>query len=110
VFTTAVGVSSKRTLASWHVHTPGEIVEHTLGLVNLRETEGAKLENQRESSSPDPSIVPSTSAPVLPSSVILQVVRGGLTYVYEYLLVARAALILAFHATQRFVNLARTPR
>jgi trehalose 6-phosphate synthase/phosphatase len=43
VFTTAVGVSSKRTLASWHVNTPGEIVEHTLGLVNLRDTEGAKL-------------------------------------------------------------------
>jgi len=43
VFTTAVGVSSKRTLASWHVNTPVEIVDHTLGLVNLRETEGAKL-------------------------------------------------------------------
>ena len=43
VFTTAVGVSSKRTLASWHVTTPVEIVDHMLGLVNLRETEGAKL-------------------------------------------------------------------
>jgi trehalose 6-phosphate synthase/phosphatase len=43
VFTTAVGVSSKRTLASWHVNTPGEIVDHMLGLVNLRETEEAKL-------------------------------------------------------------------
>ena len=43
VFTTAVGVSSKRTLASWHVNTPAQIVEHLLGLVNLRETEGAKL-------------------------------------------------------------------
>ena len=43
VFTTAVGVSSKRTLASWHVNTPAEIVDHMLGLVNLRETEGAKL-------------------------------------------------------------------
>lgn len=43
VFTTAVGVSSKRTLASWHVTTPGEIVEHMLGLVNLHQTEGAKL-------------------------------------------------------------------
>jgi len=43
VFTTAVGVSSKRTLASWHVNTPVQIVDHMLGLVNLRETEGAKL-------------------------------------------------------------------
>lgn len=43
VFTTAVGVSSKRTLASWHVNTPAQIVDHMLGLVNLGETEGAKL-------------------------------------------------------------------
>jgi len=43
VFATAVGVSSKRTLASWHVTTPAEIVDHMLGLVNLREAEGAKL-------------------------------------------------------------------
>jgi len=43
VFTTAVGVSSKRTLASWHVNTPSQIVDHMLDLVNLRETEGAKL-------------------------------------------------------------------
>ena len=35
VFTTAVGVSSKRTLASWHVNTPAQIVDHMLGLVNL---------------------------------------------------------------------------
>lgn len=33
IFTTAVGHSSKRTLASWHVTTPQEIVEHMLGLV-----------------------------------------------------------------------------
>jgi len=33
VFTTAVGHSSKRTLASWHVTTPQEIVEHMLSLV-----------------------------------------------------------------------------
>ncbi|KAJ6470395.1 trehalose-phosphatase-domain-containing protein [Mycena sanguinolenta] len=32
-FTTAVGHSSKRTLASWHVTTPQEIVDHMLGLV-----------------------------------------------------------------------------
>ena len=46
VFTTAVGVSSKRTLASWHVNTPAQIVDHVLGLVNLTgetATEGAKL-------------------------------------------------------------------
>lgn len=43
VFTTAVGVSSKRTLASWHVNMPSQVVDHMLGLVNLRETEGAKL-------------------------------------------------------------------
>ncbi|KAJ7104384.1 trehalose-6-phosphate phosphatase [Mycena belliarum] len=34
VFTTAVGHSSKRTLASWHVTTPQEIVDHMLGLVS----------------------------------------------------------------------------
>ncbi|KAF7325671.1 Trehalose-6-phosphate phosphatase [Mycena kentingensis (nom. inval.)] len=37
VFTTAVGHSSKRTLASWHVTTPQEIVDHMLGLVNASE-------------------------------------------------------------------------
>ncbi|KAJ7119934.1 trehalose 6-phosphate phosphatase [Mycena crocata] len=39
VFTTAVGHSSKRTLASWHVTTPQEIVDHMLGLVGA---EGAE--------------------------------------------------------------------
>ncbi len=33
VFTTAVGHSSKRTLAVWHVTTPEEVVEHMLHLV-----------------------------------------------------------------------------
>ena len=33
VFTTAVGHSSKRTLAVWHVTTPTEVVEHMLSLV-----------------------------------------------------------------------------
>ncbi len=33
IFTTAVGHSSKRTLASWHVTTPQEIVEHMLEIV-----------------------------------------------------------------------------
>ncbi|KAJ7701179.1 glycosyltransferase family 20 protein [Mycena rosella] len=40
VFTTAVGHSSKRTLASWHVTAPQEIVDHMLGLVGV-ESEGA---------------------------------------------------------------------
>lgn len=33
IFTTAVGHSSKRTLARWHVTTPQEVVEHMLDLV-----------------------------------------------------------------------------
>jgi len=33
IFTTAVGHGSKRTLASWHVTTPQEIIEHMLDLV-----------------------------------------------------------------------------
>ena len=33
VFTTAVGHSSKRTLAVWHVTTPEEVVEHMLHLI-----------------------------------------------------------------------------
>lgn len=33
IFTTAVGHRSKKTLASWHVTTPQEIVEHMLDLV-----------------------------------------------------------------------------
>lgn len=40
VFTTAVGHGSKRTLASWHVTTPQEIVEHMLDLVRLPEGNG----------------------------------------------------------------------
>ena len=34
IFTTAVGHTNKRTLASWHVNSPAEIVEHMLHLVN----------------------------------------------------------------------------
>lgn len=34
VFTTAVGHTGKRTLASWHVTTPAEVIEHMLQLVN----------------------------------------------------------------------------
>lgn len=34
IFATAVGHSSKRTMASWHVTTAQEIVEHMLNLVN----------------------------------------------------------------------------
>ncbi|KAI8974855.1 trehalose 6-phosphate phosphatase [Trametes punicea] len=40
VFTTAVGHSSKRTLASWHVTTPEEVVEHMLHLVRVAREEG----------------------------------------------------------------------
>lgn len=70
-------------------------------------------ESQHESSSspaPEP-IVPSTPVPPppYPTSVVLRVVRGGLAYVYEYLLLARASLFLAFHAMQRFfANITRT--
>jgi trehalose 6-phosphate synthase/phosphatase len=35
IFTTAVGHSSKRTLASWHVTTPAEIVDHMLHMVDF---------------------------------------------------------------------------
>lgn len=34
VFSTAVGSGSKKTLASWHVTSPAEVVENMLGLVN----------------------------------------------------------------------------
>jgi len=40
VFTTAVGHGSKRTLASWHVTTPQEIVEHMLDLVKMPQASG----------------------------------------------------------------------
>jgi trehalose 6-phosphate synthase/phosphatase len=35
VFTTAVGHRGKRTLASWHVTSPQEVVEHMLELVGV---------------------------------------------------------------------------
>ncbi|KAI0761323.1 trehalose 6-phosphate phosphatase [Trametes elegans] len=41
VFTTAVGHSSKRTLAVWHVTTPEEVVEHMLYLVRVANDEAA---------------------------------------------------------------------
>jgi trehalose 6-phosphate synthase/phosphatase len=34
IFSTAVGHSSKRTLAAWHVTSPGEVVDSMLSLVN----------------------------------------------------------------------------
>ena len=69
----------------------------------------AYRENQRESPSQTSSIEPSASTVVpLPLGVLLAVV-GGLIYVYEYLLLARAALFLAFHTLQRFfVNFTHT--
>ncbi|KAH8082822.1 trehalose 6-phosphate phosphatase [Cristinia sonorae] len=42
VFTTAVGHSSKRTLAVWHVTTPEEVVDHMLHLVAQGEQEAGK--------------------------------------------------------------------
>ena len=41
VFTTAVGHSSKRTLAVWHVTTSEEVVEHMLYLVRFANDEAA---------------------------------------------------------------------
>ena len=41
IFTTAVGHSSKRTLALWHVTTPEEVVEHMLYLVRFANDEAA---------------------------------------------------------------------
>ncbi|KAF9261690.1 trehalose-6-phosphate phosphatase [Marasmius fiardii PR-910] len=35
IFTTAVGHSSKRTLASWHVTTPQEVVDHMLEMIDF---------------------------------------------------------------------------
>ncbi|KAG2008808.1 trehalose-6-phosphate phosphatase, variant 3 [Coprinopsis cinerea AmutBmut pab1-1] len=46
VFTTAVGHSSKRTLAVWHVTTPQEVVDHMLGLVNGPTPQGEGQEGQ----------------------------------------------------------------
>lgn len=43
VFTTAVGHSSKRTLAVWHVTVPEEVVDHMLGLVALSDEEKSHL-------------------------------------------------------------------
>ncbi|KAH7909154.1 trehalose 6-phosphate phosphatase [Hygrophoropsis aurantiaca] len=42
VFTTAVGHSSKRTLASWHVTTPEEVVDHMLFLVGETSRSGSQ--------------------------------------------------------------------
>jgi trehalose 6-phosphate synthase/phosphatase len=41
IFSTAVGHSSKRTLAAWHVTTPAEVVESMLRLVRGKEGEPA---------------------------------------------------------------------
>lgn len=34
IFSTAIGASSKKTLASWHVTTPEEVIQSMLELVN----------------------------------------------------------------------------
>jgi len=38
VFTTTVGHNTKRTLASWHVTSPAEVIDHIMGLVGLSGT------------------------------------------------------------------------
>ena len=43
VFTTAVGHRGKRTLASWHVTTPQEVVEHMLELVGVNGDGGGNV-------------------------------------------------------------------
>ncbi|KAI0821861.1 trehalose 6-phosphate phosphatase [Trametes gibbosa] len=45
VFTTAVGHSSKRTLAVWHVTTPEEVVEHMLHLVHATDVRASTASN-----------------------------------------------------------------
>jgi trehalose 6-phosphate synthase/phosphatase len=42
IFTTAVGHSSKRTLASWHVTTTTEVVDHMLHIANIGGEASAK--------------------------------------------------------------------
>lgn len=42
VFTTAVGHRGKRTLASWHVTAPQEVVEHMLELVGVKDRSEAR--------------------------------------------------------------------
>ena len=46
VFTTAVGHRGKRTLASWHVTSPHEVVEHMLELVGVNG--GGTMNGHRE--------------------------------------------------------------
>ncbi|KAJ3866435.1 trehalose-6-phosphate phosphatase [Lentinula novae-zelandiae] len=48
VFTVAVGHSSKRTLASWHVPSPAEVVGAVEGLLGLITPEEASDQSQRE--------------------------------------------------------------
>ena len=50
IFTTAVGHSSKRTLALWHVTTPEEVVEHMLHLVRDALPEDAQPQEQPQTS------------------------------------------------------------
>ncbi|KAJ3772722.1 trehalose-6-phosphate phosphatase [Lentinula raphanica] len=48
VFTVAVGHSSKRTLASWHVTSPAEVVGAVEGLLGLSNFEEVRSQNQKE--------------------------------------------------------------
>lgn len=48
IFTTAVGHPSKRTLARWHVTTPGEVIEELMCLVEGSVGEGRSVEAKEE--------------------------------------------------------------
>lgn len=51
IFTTAVGHSSKRTLAGWHVTTPQEVIDHMLYLVGEKSLAGSATPISTESGS-----------------------------------------------------------
>jgi trehalose 6-phosphate synthase/phosphatase len=51
VFTTTVGHNTKRTLASWHVTSPAEVIDHMLGLVGLDRDTVAKRKDTTETGS-----------------------------------------------------------
>ena len=48
MFTTAVGHSSKRTLAAWHVTSPEEVVGHLLHLVRGEADDGDEGADESE--------------------------------------------------------------
>ena len=48
IFTTAVGHSSKRTLASWHVTAPQEVVDHMLEMIDFESGTVTPVNSQAE--------------------------------------------------------------